>query len=105
MLTAMRHWPAIKWRHSFGAQVRDLSDPERQELQRNRGVCVTIVVDGSPAYDSDILPGDVIVAVDGVTVDGVAGLRDAIAVHQGQSINVAILRQGKSLSKSVTLGD
>ena len=45
--------------------IQDLTDSERQQMQTNRGAYVVSVVDGSPAYEIDILPGDVIVAMNG----------------------------------------
>ena len=58
-----RHW-------RFGANYRDLNDDERRGLQSNKGVAVVMLVDGSPAYRSDVLVGDIILAVDGQPVYG-----------------------------------
>lgn len=60
----------IKRHIVLGANWRDLNDDERKSLQSNKGVYVIAVVDGSPAYKADLLPGDVIVAIDGAPVYG-----------------------------------
>jgi S1-C subfamily serine protease len=72
-------------------------------MQTNRGVYVTSVVDGTSAYESDILPGDVIVALNGQTANGIAGLTELIGANRGRSVEIAIIRAGKPLTKRVSL--
>jgi S1-C subfamily serine protease len=83
--------------------MRALSDQERQTLQTDHGVYVITVVDGTPAYASDILPGDILTAIDGSAIDGQEGLNQLLAARAGRSIEVTVLRQGKSISKTVSL--
>jgi hypothetical protein len=87
----------------FGANIRELNDEERKAMQSNRGVYVLSVVDGSPAYRDDILPGDIIVSIAGQPVYGVKGEIDLILQHKGQSVDVALTRGGQIISKSVQL--
>lgn len=60
-------WGATFWRKSgpmiFGAILGPLSDELRQKLQRNTGVVIRIVVDNTPAFFANILPGDVLVSI------------------------------------------
>lgn len=93
----------VKMRYRFGAQYRDLSEGERRQLQTDRGVYVTSVVDSSPAHDADILPGDVILAVDGQPPNGEAGLSTLIDDDRGQTVEMTIVRSGKVLSKRVSI--
>jgi hypothetical protein len=93
----------IKARFRLGVKTRELSDQERQQLQTNHGVYVLTVVNGTPAYASDVLPGDVITAVDGAVVDGPLGLNQLLSPRAGQSVDLTVLRQGKALSKTVAL--
>lgn len=93
----------VKFRYTFGANFRDLTDGERQQLQTNRGAFVNTVVDNSPAYNSDILPGDVIVGINGQSPSGYAGLMDLLNVNRGRTVEVTIVRAGKTLSKHVSL--
>ena len=87
----------------FGAKFRDLTDSERQQMQTNRGVYVLSIVDGSPAYESDILFGDVVVGVNGQAANGVAGFSELIAANRGHAVEIAVLRGGKPLLKQVSL--
>jgi len=93
----------VKGRYHFGANFRDLTDIERQQFQTNRGAYVTYIVDNSPAYDSDILPGDVIVGVNGQVPSGRAGLMDLINTNRGRTVEVSIVRAGNTLSKRVSI--
>lgn len=93
----------VKWRCNLGVNYRDLSDQERQELQTNRGVYVMTIVDGTPAYASDILPGDVITAIDGSGIGGPANFSELVSTRVGRTVELAIIRQGKTISKTVSL--
>jgi PDZ domain len=91
----------VKVKYHVGIRMRELSDAERQQLQTNRAVAVLLVVDGSPAYESDILPGDIITAVDGVPVDGAAGFSTLTASQQGKTVDLTVVRQGRTITKAV----
>jgi PDZ domain len=93
----------VKVRFHLGVRDRDLSDQERQELQTNRGVYVITVVDGTPAYASDILPGDIITALDGSRIDGLANFNELLSTRVGGTVELTIIRHGKMISKVVPL--
>ena len=93
-----------KMRVRFGAYYRPLSDELRAKLQRNTGVMVTNLVDGSPAFQADILIGDIILEADGqgVTVDS---LQSATYADSGNphDIVLKVLRGDKILNITVKL--
>jgi len=93
----------VKKRYRFGANYRDLTDSERQQLQTNRGVYVSTIVDNSPAYNSDILPGDAIVSVNEHAPSGAAGFSELLNENRGRTVNITVIRAGKTLSKSVAI--
>lgn len=93
----------VKRRYSLGANYRDLTDEERRQLQSNRGAYVISVIDDSPAYESDILPGDVIVALNGNAANGQDGLSDLVKASEGRDVELIIIRQGVRLTKTVFL--
>jgi membrane-associated protease RseP (regulator of RpoE activity) len=95
----------VKQRFSFGAFLRDLNDTERQELQTNQGVVVLNIADDSPAFKADILPGDVVAAIDGITVPNKAGLAQIMDDLKGKQVTVAIVRRGLRIDKSVKLNN
>lgn len=52
----------------FGVAVMDLTPEQRASLDRNSGAVVDIVMENSPAFNANILPGDVILEINGVSV-------------------------------------
>ena len=95
----------VKQRFNLGAYVRDLNDSERQELQTNQGVVVRAIVDDTPAFRADVLPGDVITAIDGVTVPNQEGFGRMTGERKGKLITITIIRRGQQLSKSIQLNN
>lgn len=93
----------VKARLRLGVKMRGLSDQERQELQTNHGVYIETVVDGTPAYQSDILPGDIITTIDGSRIDDPVNFNELLSARVGRTVELAIIRQGKTISKMVAL--
>lgn len=95
----------VKLRFSLGAMVRDLNDGERKELQTNQGVVVLTIVDDSPAFTANILPGDIVTAIDGVTVPNQDGFRKMTAERKGKLATLTLVRNGQQIEKSVQLNN
>jgi len=95
----------VKVKMQFGAYFRDLSDAERGTLQTNKGAAVTLIVDGSPAYNFDVLVGDIVLAVNGERVSGAQRMLDLIQQYAGQNVNLTLVRDGKEISKTVSIGE
>jgi len=73
-------------------------------LPVERGVLVTRVVNGSPAEDSGIVDGDIILRMDGAALNSVEDLVEEI--HQrkaGQKIRITVLRRGREQVLDITL--
>jgi hypothetical protein len=94
----------VKQRFDLGAFTRDLNDSERHQFQTNKGVIVTSIVDGTPAFDADILVGDRIISVDGVEISNGQSFFSTLKPKAGQKVTLAIARDGKQIDKSVQLG-
>jgi serine protease Do len=63
------------------------------------------IVSGSPADKAGIQPGDIITKVDGTSVDQNTSLTSILDKHNiGDSITLTIVRGGKTITVSVTLG-
>jgi hypothetical protein len=95
----------VKGRFRIGAFVRNLNDLERQLLQTNQGVVVTTIVDDSPAYRADVLPGDMIIAMDGERISNQEGFTRMASARKGRSINLSLIRQGHPIEKILQVGD
>ncbi|WP_267222554.1 PDZ domain-containing protein [Dyella silvae] len=93
----------VKFKVRLGAQVVDLSPEQRQELQSNHGVAVVGVVNGSPAFDADILVGDLIITMDGRPIGGSADYAALLDQKAGRRVALTINRHGSIFAKEVTL--
>lgn len=100
------HWASF-WRKGappiFGVLYSDLPDAMRQTLQRNTGVLVTGVVEGSPAFLANILPGDVITHINARPISTTAEMDSLKTTFAGTYAQVELLRGGKPLMISLTM--
>lgn len=87
-------------RTGLGAWLRLPTDGEARALGTARARIVRSVRRGSPAYNADLLPGDVIRAVDGQPFDE-ATVRQEI--QSGQALHLSIDREGKPVEIAVTV--
>jgi serine protease Do len=92
----------------LGASVQDLSDDQLEVLAGavERGAYVASVEESGPAAAAGLLPGDVIVGVDGESVDGAAGLTRSVALLEpGLQVEVVFVRGLATLQTRVVLGE
>lgn len=72
----------------------------------DKGVVVDTIEPDAPAYKSDLRPADVITQVDGVAVANARDLqKEVLKKKVGQSVELAVWRNGKSISIPVTAGE
>jgi S1-C subfamily serine protease len=89
-----------------GGGARPLSPTVSELVGRERGMAVTSVVDGSPASDAAILPGDVIVSLDEVPIEGVPDLQRLMTgTRVGRRVDVTVIRDGGERTLRVTLAE
>jgi S1-C subfamily serine protease len=71
-----------------------------------QGAIVRTVVPGTPAARAGVEEGDLVVAADGVAIDGSIGLIAAIRDRQpGDSTTITVVRDGERVDLTVTLTD
>lgn len=88
----------------LGVVVQDLSPQLADYFGVNEGVLVTSVTPGSPAERAGVKAGDVITAVDGVSVARVADLqRQLLRQPGGREVSLTLVRDRKSLTVKATL--
>ena len=102
-------------RPTLGIQVDERLNQLLTGQRRVRGVAVLRVTPGSPAAaaglrgvrvedNNTIIPGDIILEVDGVAVDSVARLLNRLDEHNvGDVVRLTVLREGSKTEVSVTL--
>ena len=83
-----------------GILPRDLRPAEVAALETQRAMAVRAVRDGSPAYEANILPGDLIIEVNGSPAD----LTNWVAALQrDQVLHVKLMRNGQQRESSISI--
>ena len=93
----------------LGISMQSLDDPKLAEslgATGSQGIVVADVGAGSPAEAGGLEPGDVIEQLDDVKIDSMGRLRTEVARRPaGKVVRVDVLRNGRSKTLSVTLGE
>ena len=77
----------------------------RLGLGTARGALIASVDDKGPAKPAGLMPGDVIVKFDGKDIKESRDLQRLVAsMPVGRSVDVVVVREGKEVTKTVTLG-
>jgi Do/DeqQ family serine protease len=95
-------------RGRLGVAVQSVTPDIAQALGLERGVgaIVAAVEPGSAAEEAGLRRGDVIVAVDGETVETSAALRSRIGLLEvGEDVRLTVLRDGDSRTVAAEVGD
>ena len=87
----------------FGVYYEDLTEDLRRKMGSNKGVLVTVVIKGSPAFDADIIIGDVIKNMGDVLITNGDAIDKAIQDYRGQEVDVLIFRDDKEIHKKVKM--
>ncbi|WP_116127736.1 trypsin-like peptidase domain-containing protein [Lewinella sp. IMCC34183] len=90
----------------LGARIQQLNTASASEydLDRNNGVYVAEVMDGSAAQEAGIESGDVIVAVDGIRTLRSSVLLEQLGRHRpGDQVTITVERDGDNRDFNVTL--
>jgi len=95
-----------KWKEKarFGIQGRDLTPVLRRELERNTGMLIEVVVEDTPAFDANVIAGDVLIEVNGKTIrdyDAAAKILGAVP-ESAESAVITIIRNGEEEDITVT---
>ena len=85
----------------FGIHIRDLTQEIRQQINSNKGVLIYAVIKGSPAFEADILKGDVLKRIGEISVYDHESFQRALTEYEGKETSVSILRGEKEMTKIV----
>lgn len=89
-------------KYGAGIYPRDLTAQEIAQLETRRAIAVRFVRDGSPAYYADLLPGDIIIQVNGLPSDEPNW---QAAIRSTEPLKVKVMRNGQSRELIVTIPD
>lgn len=90
-------------RKGAGLLLRNLTPAERQDLGTNKGVAVDTVRKGSPAYAIDIVPGDVILSINGQSVLDQPSAGALLLGARGSTVTLAMVRKGEPTTKEMSI--
>jgi S1-C subfamily serine protease len=81
----------------FGIYLQDLPPEMRTQYERNTGAFVDLVFEESAAFYSNVLPGDVIISVDGKSVKNTEHAQELMAKvpSNAETSKLGIIRKGK----------
>jgi 2-alkenal reductase len=96
-------------RHPFlGIQYQAMNPQLANELGLSvtEGALLDAVLDGSPAARANLRPGDVIISLNGETVNDRNSLVSLLLEHvAGETITLEVLREGQVVTTQLTLGE
>jgi hypothetical protein len=87
----------------FGFMLDRPTDEQKRTTGTNQGLQVLAVRRGSPAFTADVLPGDVLLAIDGQGVADMDAVRSELARGAGREAELRLSRGGTQITKKVPL--
>lgn len=90
-------------RRGLGIMFDRLSDGRRRQIGTNQGEQITAVRKGSPAFVADILPGDVLLSIDGQSVYDQPSMQSALSAATGHEVELHLMRGAAPIIKKVTI--
>jgi hypothetical protein len=87
----------------LGVRTADLTDDLRRQIGTNRGVVIVAVVKESPAFNANMMRGDVITKVDGHVISDAQTFRPTLSPYAGQEVVFETYRDGVRREVSVRL--
>ena len=88
-----------------GIYYEDLNDELRKKVESNKGIYILAVVKGSPAFNSDLLAGDIIRRVNGTEVVDRKHFENWLDETNPSVIEFEIYRNGETILKKVQRRD
>lgn len=92
-----------KTRGRVGIVPQPMDDETRKRLETNAGIKVLVVTEGSSAFQADVLPGDVVLAVGGDTVQSEENYYQLLNKYEGQTVSFRLDRNGKTIEKQIEI--
>lgn len=91
----------------LGVQLIDATPELREHLgsDEDEGVLISKILEDTPAEDAGIEVGDLIVAIDGETIEDIGDIRHALQGKFGADVEIEVIRDGRSKSIDVAFPD
>jgi len=89
----------------FGVLVKALDEETKASLGSNKGVLVTGVITGSPAWDADFLKRDILVEIAGEPIRDPDHFFDVVERNAGKTVTVDFFRDDQKSTKKIKLAN
>jgi S1-C subfamily serine protease len=93
----------IKVFSRVGIVIAPIDDETRKRLKTDGAVSVLEVVEGTPAFAADVLPGDLVLAVGGERVQSAGHYIRLLNRYQGKSVTFEFDRNGTLIEKQLEI--
>jgi C-terminal processing protease CtpA/Prc len=81
----------------IGVLVQSLTDDLKKVLETNKGVVVKVVVRDSPAFNADVLKGDVLMKLAGEEIRSPDQFFDIVSRNAGKKVVLDLFRNGRDV--------
>ena len=89
----------------LGVYVNNLTPELRQKFQRNTGAIVLVVINDSPAFRANILPGDILTKIDATEISSGQDFLAKLPGMAGKKVDVIVLRNDTTLTIPIQLNE
>ena len=93
--------PYQKFYEVFGFFPKELTTELRKKIGSAKGMLVFAVRHGSPAYQADILAGDIVKKIGDIEMTDLKSVDDAAGVNACKKVTILLLRDGKEITKEI----
>jgi PDZ domain len=101
---AATYWIRVKINKvKFGIVPIDLTPEARQESGSNRGMLILAVIKGTPAFQADIINGDILRKVGEIEINSRDSYEEAVEKYAGTETQVVVWRKGNEIKKDIKL--
>lgn len=92
-----------KQKQRVGVLLGQIDDETRRRLETNAGVRVEAVAEGSPAFDANVLPGDILLSIAGEPVSSLDGYLSIVKKYERKQVPFNFDRDGKRIDKQIEI--
>ncbi|HEY1722211.1 MAG TPA: PDZ domain-containing protein [Magnetospirillaceae bacterium] len=90
-------------RSGIGLMVKPATDEQKRAFGTNQMMQIIAVRNGSPAFTADLLPGDLLLSIDGHSVYDLDSYHSAIATAIAREVSVTLGRGSDRITKKLSI--
>jgi len=87
----------------LGIYIIDLTPEARKASESNKGMLIMVIVKNSPAFNADIINGDILRRVGEIAIYNEDTYQEALVKYAGTETQVIVWRKGNEIKKDIKL--